>query len=82
MRTTPGTDGTLGYNYIAKDDDVWVYDGRHFGHGGQLHRGLRADQPAHGRVALLLGVGRDRGLGDAVAEGQVQNLRYRARSRC
>lgn len=27
MRTTPGTDGTLGYNYIAKDDDVWVYTG-------------------------------------------------------
>lgn len=27
VRTTPGTDGTLGYNYIAKDDDVWVYTG-------------------------------------------------------
>ncbi len=27
MRTTPGTDGTLGYNYIAKDDDVWLYTG-------------------------------------------------------
>ena len=27
VRTTPGTDGRLGYNYIAKDDDVWVYSG-------------------------------------------------------
>lgn len=27
MQTTPGTDGLLGYNYIAKDDDVWVYSG-------------------------------------------------------
>ena len=68
VQTTPGTDGNLGYNYIAKDDDVWVY-GRHLGHGGQLHRGLRADQPAHGRVALLLGVGRDRGFGHAVGRG-------------
>jgi uncharacterized membrane protein len=27
VKTTPGTDGTQGYNYIAKDDDVWVYTG-------------------------------------------------------
>ena len=27
MQTTPGTDGLLGYNYLAKDDDVWVYSG-------------------------------------------------------
>lgn len=27
MQTTPGTNGQLGYNYIAKDDDVWVYSG-------------------------------------------------------
>lgn len=27
VRTTPGTDGMQGYNYIAKDDDVWVYTG-------------------------------------------------------
>ena len=27
VQTTPGTDGNLGYNYIAKDDDVWVYTG-------------------------------------------------------
>ena len=26
-QTTPGSDGQLGYNYIAKDDDVWVYSG-------------------------------------------------------
>lgn len=26
-QTTPGTDGQLGYNYIAQDDDVWVYSG-------------------------------------------------------
>ena len=27
VQTTPGTNGQLGYNYIAKDDDVWVYTG-------------------------------------------------------
>ena len=27
VQTTPGTDGNLGYNFIAKDDDVWVYTG-------------------------------------------------------
>lgn len=27
VQTTPGTDGNVGYNYIAKDDDVWVYTG-------------------------------------------------------
>ncbi len=27
VQTTPGTDGMQGYNYIAKDDDVWVYTG-------------------------------------------------------
>ena len=27
VRTTPGTDGELGYNYIAKDDDIWMYTG-------------------------------------------------------
>lgn len=27
IQTTPGTSGMLGYNYIAKDDDVWVYTG-------------------------------------------------------
>ena len=27
VQTTPGSNGQLGYNYIAKDDDVWVYTG-------------------------------------------------------
>ena len=27
VQTTPGTDGMLGYNYIAKDDDVLMYTG-------------------------------------------------------
>ncbi|MDR2107914.1 MAG: Tat pathway signal sequence [Coriobacteriales bacterium] len=27
VQTTPGTAGQPGYNYIAKDDDVWVYTG-------------------------------------------------------
>ena len=38
VQTTPGTDGQVGYNYIAKDDDVWVYTGVTLGHCGQLHR--------------------------------------------
>ena len=27
VQTTTSTDGSLGYNYIAQDDDVWVYTG-------------------------------------------------------
>jgi len=27
VQTTPGGNGVPGYNYIAKDDDVWVYSG-------------------------------------------------------
>jgi hypothetical protein len=27
IQTTPGTNGQEGYNYIAKDDDVWLYTG-------------------------------------------------------
>lgn len=27
FQTTPGGNGKLGYNYLAKDDDVWVYTG-------------------------------------------------------
>ncbi len=27
VHTTPGTDGMQAYNYIAQDDDVWVYTG-------------------------------------------------------
>ena len=27
VQTTPGGNGLPGYNYIAKDDDVWVYSG-------------------------------------------------------
>lgn len=26
-QTTPSTDGKSGFNYIAQDDDVWVYSG-------------------------------------------------------
>jgi len=27
VQVTPGTDGMAGYNYLVKDDDVWVYSG-------------------------------------------------------
>ena len=52
---------------------------RHVRDGGQLDRRLRADQPAHRRIALLLGArAPPRTSAMESAEGQVQNLRYQA----
>ena len=57
VQTTPGTDGNLGYNYIAKDDDVWVYTGVTSATADNSIVGFVLE-PAHGRTAFT-GGGRD-----------------------
>ncbi len=76
VRTTPGTDGTLGYNYIAKDDDVWVYTGVTSATGDKSIIGFvlvnQRTQESH--FYSVSGATEDSAMESA--EGQVQNLRY------
>lgn len=78
VRTTPGTDGTLGYNYIAKDDDVWVYTGVTSATADKSIIGFvmvnQRTQESH--FYSVSGATEDSAMGSA--EGQVQNLRYTA----
>lgn len=76
VRTTPGTDGTLGYNYIAKDDDVWVYTGVTSATADNSIIGFvlvnQRTQESH--FYSVSGATEDSAMQSA--EGQVQNLRY------
>ncbi len=78
VRTTPGTDGTLGYNYIAKDDDVWVYTGVTSATADNSIVGFvlvnQRTQESH--FYSVAGATEDSAMQSA--EGQVQNLRYTA----
>ena len=78
VRTTPGTDGTLGYNYIAQNDDVYLYSGV---------SSVTADNSIIGFILVNQRTGESRFFSVAgatedsamvSAEGAVQNLRYRA----
>ena len=78
VQTTPGTDGNLGYNYIAKDDDVWVYTGVTSATSDNSIVGFvlinQRTQESH--YYSVPGATEDSAMGSA--EGQVQNLRYTA----
>ncbi len=78
VRTTPGTDGVLGYNYIAKDDDVWVYTGVTSATADNSIIGFvlvnQRTQEAH--FYSVAGATEESAMDSA--EGQVQNLRYTA----
>ncbi|WP_261428514.1 Tat pathway signal sequence [Xiamenia xianingshaonis] len=78
VRTTPGTDGTLGYNYIAKDDDVWVYTGVTSATADKSIIGFvlvnQRTQESH--FYSVSGATEDSAMNSA--EGQVQNLQYTA----
>ena len=77
-QTTPGTDGTLGYNYIAKDDDVWVYTGVTSATGDDSIIGfvLINQRTAESHFYPVSGATEDSAMYSA--EGQVQHLRYTA----
>ena len=78
VQTTPGTDGNLGYNYIAKDDDVWVYTGVTSATADNSIVGfvLINQRTAESHFYSVSGATEDSAMQSA--EGQVQNLRYRA----
>ncbi len=77
-QTTPGTSGNLGYNYIAKDDDVWVYTGVTSATADNSIIGfvLINQRTAESHFYSVSGATEDSAM--LSAEGQVQNLKYTA----
>lgn len=75
-QTTPGTDGNLGYNYIAIDDDVWVYSGVTSATSDNSIIGfvLINQRTAESKFYAVAGATEESAMSSA--EGQVQNLRY------
>lgn len=78
VRTTPGTDGNLGYNYIAQDDDVYLYSGVSSVTADNSIIGfiLVNQRTAESRFFSVAGATEDSAMSSA--EGQVQNLHYTA----
>lgn len=76
VQTTPGTNGALGYNYIAKDDDVWVYTGVTSATADNSIVGfvLVDQRTAESHYYAVAGATETSAMESA--EGQVQNLRY------
>ena len=77
-QTTPGTEGLLGYNYVAKDDDVWVYTGVTSATADSSIIGfvLINQRTAESHFYSVAGATEDSAMRSA--EGQVQHLRYTA----
>ncbi|MBQ9002251.1 MAG: Tat pathway signal sequence [Eggerthellaceae bacterium] len=76
VQTTPGTDGTLGYNYIAKDDDVWVYTGVTSATADSSIVGFVLVDQRTAKSHYYAVAGATETSAMESAEGQVQNLRY------
>ena len=78
VRTTPGTDGSLGYNYIAQNDDVYLYSGVSSVTADNSIIGfiLVNQRTGESRFFSVAGATEDSAMSSA--EGQVQNLKYTA----
>lgn len=78
VQTTPGTDGNLGYNYIAQNDDVYLYSGVSSVTADNSIVGfiLVNQRTAESRFFSVAGATEESAM--VSAEGQVQNLRYHA----
>ena len=76
VQTTPGTSGFRGYNYIAKDDDVWMYTGVTSATADNAIVGfvLVNQRTAEAHYYSIAGATEESAMRSA--EGQVQNLRY------
>ena len=78
VQTTPGNEHSIGYNYIAKDDDVWVYTGVTSATADNSIVGfvLVNQRTAESHFYSVAGATEESAMQSA--EGQVQNLHYRA----
>ena len=78
VQTTPSTDGNLGYNYIAKDDDVWVYSGVTSATSDDSIVGFILMNQRTGESNFYSVSGATETSAMESAEGQVQQMRYDA----
>lgn len=78
VQTTPGTDGRLGYNYLAKDDDVWVYTGVTSATADNSIVGFVLVNQRTAESHFYSVPGATEASAMESAQGQVQNLRYQA----
>lgn len=78
VQTTPGTDGMPGYNYLAKDDDVWVYTGVTSATADSSIVGFVLINQRTSESHFYSVSGATEASAMESAEGQVQNLRYQA----
>ena len=78
VSTTPGTDGNLGYNYIAQNDDVYLYSGVSSVTADNSIVGFILVNQRTGEATYFSMAGATEQSAMESAEGQVQNLRYTA----
>ena len=78
VRTTPGTDGQLGYNYLAQGDDIYLYSGVTSVTADNSSVGFILVNQRTGESHFYSVPGATEDSAMASAEGQVQNLKYQA----
>ena len=84
MRTTSGTNGELGYNYLAQGEDIYLYTGVSSVTADNSNVGfiLVNQRTGDSRYYALAQGGATEDSAMASAEGQVQHLGYQATYRC
>ena len=78
VRTTPGTNGQLGYNYIAQGEDIYLYTGVTSVTADDSSVGFILVNQRTGESRFYPVAGATEASAMASAEGQLQNLRYQA----
>lgn len=78
VRSTPGTDGQLGYNYLAQGDDIYLYSGVTSVTADNSIVGFILVNQRTGESHFYPMAGATEESAMASAEGELQNLRYQA----
>ena len=78
VRTTEGTDGNLGYNYLAQGEDIYLYSGVTSATADNSIVGFILVNQRTGESHYYSVAGATEDSAMASAEGAVQNLRYTA----
>lgn len=78
VRTTPGMDGQLGYNYLAQGEDIYLYSGVTSVTADNSSVGFILVNQRTGESHFYSVPGATEDSAMASAEGQVQNLKYQA----
>ncbi len=78
FKTTPGNSGMLGYNYLVKDNDIWVYSGVTSATSDNSIIGFVLMNQRTAEANFYPVAGATEASAMASAEGQVQNLAYTA----